>query len=71
MEGAGATVVDVELPHLPHAVATGNALLLKPSERDPHTPRRIVELCEEAGIPDGVVNLVNGQADTVNAILDA
>ncbi len=60
----------IPLWFLPHAVATGNALLLKPSERDPHTPRRIVELCEEAGIPDGVVNLVNGQADTVNAILD-
>ena len=60
----------IPLWFLPHAVATGNALLLKPSERDPHTPRRIVELCEEAGIPDGVVNLVNGQADTVNAILE-
>jgi malonate-semialdehyde dehydrogenase (acetylating)/methylmalonate-semialdehyde dehydrogenase len=60
----------IPLWFLPHAVATGNTLLLKPSERDPYTPRRIVELCGEAGMPDGVVNLVNGQADTVNAILD-
>jgi malonate-semialdehyde dehydrogenase (acetylating)/methylmalonate-semialdehyde dehydrogenase len=60
----------IPLWFLPHAVATGNTLLLKPSERDPHTPRRLVELCAEAGFPDGVVNLLNGQADTVNAILD-
>jgi malonate-semialdehyde dehydrogenase (acetylating)/methylmalonate-semialdehyde dehydrogenase len=60
----------IPLWFLPHAVATGNTLLLKPSERDPYTPRRLVELCAEAGIPDGVVNLVNGEAESVNAILD-
>jgi malonate-semialdehyde dehydrogenase (acetylating)/methylmalonate-semialdehyde dehydrogenase len=60
----------IPLWFLPHAVATGNTLLLKPSERAPHTPRRIVELCVEAGFPDGVVNLLNGQAGTVNAVLD-
>jgi malonate-semialdehyde dehydrogenase (acetylating)/methylmalonate-semialdehyde dehydrogenase len=55
---------------LPYALATGNPVVIKPSERCPLTMHRIVELMEQAGFPPGVVNLVNGGADTVNAILD-
>ena len=55
---------------LPYAVATGNAFILKPSEQDPLVPQRMIELAEEAGFPEGVVQLVNGGVDTVNAILD-
>ena len=59
----------IPLWFLPYAVATGNAFVLKPSERDPLTPQYIVELVEEAGFPDGVVNLVNGSRETVEALL--
>ncbi|MFB6155181.1 MAG: CoA-acylating methylmalonate-semialdehyde dehydrogenase [Haloferacaceae archaeon] len=59
----------IPLWFLPYAVATGNAFVLKPSERDPYTPQRIVELIAEAGFPEGVVNLVHGGPDTVNALL--
>ena len=55
---------------LPYALATGNTAIVKPSERTPMTMRRAFELLEEAGFPPGVVNLVNGGPDTVNAILD-
>ncbi len=55
---------------LPYAVATGNAVIIKPSERCPLTMHLAVELMERAGFPPGVINLVNGGADTVNAILD-
>lgn len=55
---------------LPHAVATGNPVVLKPSERTPMTMNRIMDIIEEAGFPKGVVNLVNGGADAVNALLD-
>jgi malonate-semialdehyde dehydrogenase (acetylating)/methylmalonate-semialdehyde dehydrogenase len=60
----------IPLWFLPYAVATGNTFILKPSERDPFTPQRIVELVEEAGFPEGVVNLVNGGPDTVNGLLE-
>jgi malonate-semialdehyde dehydrogenase (acetylating)/methylmalonate-semialdehyde dehydrogenase len=60
----------IPLWFLPYAVATGNTFILKPSERDPFTPTRLVELCQEAGIPDGVVNLVQGDATAVNALLE-
>ncbi|PSP98125.1 methylmalonate-semialdehyde dehydrogenase (CoA acylating) [Halobacteriales archaeon QS_4_70_19] len=60
----------IPLWFMPHAVATGNTFLLKPSERDPITPARLVELAHEAGIPEGVVNLVNGGPESVNAICD-
>jgi malonate-semialdehyde dehydrogenase (acetylating)/methylmalonate-semialdehyde dehydrogenase len=60
----------IPLWFLPHAVATGNTFLLKPSERDPITPARLVELAHEAGIPEGVVNLVNGGPESVNALCD-
>ena len=55
---------------LPYAVATGNTTIIKPSERTPMTMQRVMELVEEAGFPKGVINLVNGAADTVNALLD-
>ncbi|MFI5372458.1 MAG: CoA-acylating methylmalonate-semialdehyde dehydrogenase [Candidatus Eisenbacteria bacterium] len=55
---------------LPHAIACGNTFIVKPSERVPLSQVRIFELLHEAGFPDGVVNLVNGAKDVVDAILD-
>ena len=55
---------------LPYAIGTGNTVVLKPSERTPMTMQRVMDLIEAAGFPPGVVNLVNGSADTVNALLD-
>ena len=55
---------------LPYALATGNCFLLKPSERVPVTSWKLFQLLESAGFPAGVVQLVNGGRDTVNAILD-
>ncbi|MFC4989856.1 MULTISPECIES: CoA-acylating methylmalonate-semialdehyde dehydrogenase [Saliphagus] len=60
----------IPLWFLPYAVATGNSFVLKPSEQDPVVAQRLFELMEEAGFPDGVVQLVNGGVDTVNALLD-
>ncbi|MBA4157864.1 MAG: CoA-acylating methylmalonate-semialdehyde dehydrogenase [Gemmatimonadetes bacterium] len=54
----------------PYAVATGNTFVLKPSEQDPMTHQRIVELAEEAGLPKGVLNVVHGRKETVEAILE-
>jgi malonate-semialdehyde dehydrogenase (acetylating) / methylmalonate-semialdehyde dehydrogenase len=56
--------------YLPYALAAGNAILIKPSERTPITMQRVFRLLEQAGFPAGVVNLVNGGPDVVNAILD-
>ncbi len=55
---------------LPYALACGNTAIVKPSERTPVTMQKVFKLIEQAGFPPGVVNLVNGAADTVNAILD-
>ena len=55
---------------LPYALACGNTAIVKPSERTPMTMQKVFKLIEQAGFPPGVVNLVNGAADTVNAILD-
>ncbi len=55
---------------LPHAIACGNTFIVKPSERVPLSQIRIFELLKEAGIPDGVVNLVHGAKDATNAVLD-
>ncbi len=55
---------------LPYAIATGNTFVLKPSERVPLTSRRLFELLEQTGLPRGVVNMVNGGKDAVNALLD-
>jgi malonate-semialdehyde dehydrogenase (acetylating)/methylmalonate-semialdehyde dehydrogenase len=55
---------------LPYAIATGNTLVLKPSERVPLTMRKVFELLERTGLPKGVVNLVNGGKVAVDALLD-
>ena len=52
------------------AIACGNAFVLKPSERDPGVPMRLAELMIEAGLPPGVLNVVNGDKEAVDAILD-
>ncbi|MGO1119761.1 CoA-acylating methylmalonate-semialdehyde dehydrogenase [Rhodovibrionaceae bacterium A322] len=53
----------------PIAIATGNTFILKPSERDPSAPMMLAELLQEAGLPDGVFNVVNGDKEAVDAIL--
>jgi malonate-semialdehyde dehydrogenase (acetylating)/methylmalonate-semialdehyde dehydrogenase len=52
------------------AIACGNAFILKPSERDPGVPMRLAELMLEAGLPAGILNVVNGDKEVVDAILD-
>src|SRR5690348_2417863 len=52
------------------AIACGNAFILKPSERDPSVPMRLAELMVEAGLPAGILNVVNGDKEAVDAILD-
>ena len=54
----------------PMAIACGNTFVLKPSELDPITTTRITELAQEAGLPDGVLNVVQGGKDVVNALCD-
>jgi len=54
----------------PAAVAAGNTFVLKPSEQDPLTHQRIVDLAVDAGLPPGVLNVVHGGRDAVTAILD-
>jgi malonate-semialdehyde dehydrogenase (acetylating) / methylmalonate-semialdehyde dehydrogenase len=55
---------------LPYAIACGNTYVIKPSERVPLTLTKIVQLIEQTGIPKGVVNLVHGGREAVDAILD-
>src|SRR5215470_7949850 len=52
------------------AIACGNAFVLKPSERDPGVPLMLAELMIEAGLPSGILNVVNGDKEAVDAILD-
>jgi malonate-semialdehyde dehydrogenase (acetylating)/methylmalonate-semialdehyde dehydrogenase len=52
------------------AIACGNAFILKPSERDPSVPMMLAELMEEAGLPKGILQVVNGDKEAVDAILD-
>ncbi|MBS8228635.1 CoA-acylating methylmalonate-semialdehyde dehydrogenase [Vannielia litorea] len=52
------------------ALACGNAMILKPSERVPSTAMRLAELLQEAGLPDGVLQVVNGDKEAVDALLD-
>lgn len=52
------------------AIACGNAFILKPSERDPTVPVRLAELMKEAGLPDGILSVVHGDKEMVDAILD-
>lgn len=54
----------------PVAVACGNAFILKPSERDPSAPMLVCDLFRQAGFPDGVLNVVHGDKEVVDAILD-
>ncbi len=60
----------VPLWMIPNAVATGNTFVLKPSERDPSGPMFIAELFHEAGFPDGVLNVVNGDKVAVDRLLE-
>ena len=53
----------------PMAIACGNTFILKPSEKDPSCSIRLAELLKEAGLPDGVFNVVNGDKEVVDAIL--
>jgi malonate-semialdehyde dehydrogenase (acetylating)/methylmalonate-semialdehyde dehydrogenase len=59
----------IPLWFLPYAVATGNTFVLKPSEKVPLSSQLIFEAIEAVDFPDGVVNLVNGSANTVTALL--
>jgi malonate-semialdehyde dehydrogenase (acetylating)/methylmalonate-semialdehyde dehydrogenase len=60
----------IPLWFLPYAIACGNTLVLKPSEKTPMTMARVMQLVEQAGFPPGVVNLVHGGKDAVDALLD-
>jgi malonate-semialdehyde dehydrogenase (acetylating)/methylmalonate-semialdehyde dehydrogenase len=53
----------------PMAIACGNTFVLKPSERDPSAPMYIAELLHEAGLPEGVLNVVNGDKEAVDTLL--
>ncbi len=74
--GVCATIAPFNFPgmipfwFLPYSVACGNTHIIKPSERVPLTMLKIFELIDQAGFPKGVINMVNGSATTVNAILD-
>ena len=54
----------------PMAIACGNTFILKPSEKDPSCSLKLAELFSEAGLPDGVLNVVNGDKEVVDAILE-
>ena len=54
----------------PMAIACGNSFILKPSEKDPSCSYKLAELLSEAGLPDGVLNIVNGDKEVVDAILE-
>jgi malonate-semialdehyde dehydrogenase (acetylating) / methylmalonate-semialdehyde dehydrogenase len=74
--GVCATIAPFNFPgmipfwYLPYAVASGNTYIVKPSEKVPMTMQVIFQLIEKAGLPKGVVNLVNGAKEAVDAILD-
>ncbi len=55
---------------LPYAIVSGNTYVVKPSEQVPMTQTRIFEILDDIGLPEGVVNMVHGSRDVVNAILD-
>ncbi|NHN54927.1 CoA-acylating methylmalonate-semialdehyde dehydrogenase [Calidifontibacter sp. DB0510] len=60
----------VPLWFVPVAIACGNAVVIKPSEKDPSAVNEIAALWEEAGLPDGVMNVVHGDKEAVDALLD-
>ncbi len=74
--GVCATVAPFNFPgmivfwYLPYALAAGNTYVIKPSEKVPMTMQLIFKLIEQVGFPKGVVNMVNGAKDAVDAILD-
>lgn len=55
---------------MPNAIALGNCMIMKPSEKVPLSVVKIAELLKEAGLPDGVFNIINGDSEIVNAICD-
>jgi malonate-semialdehyde dehydrogenase (acetylating) / methylmalonate-semialdehyde dehydrogenase len=55
---------------LPYAIVTGNTFIVKPSEQVPMTQTRIFEIIDDIGLPPGVVNMVHGSREVVNALLD-
>jgi malonate-semialdehyde dehydrogenase (acetylating)/methylmalonate-semialdehyde dehydrogenase len=74
--GVGAVIAPFNFPgmipfwFMPYALACGNTYLVKPSEKVPLTMQKVFRLVEQIGLPKGVLNLVNGARDTVDAILD-
>ncbi|KAB2880595.1 CoA-acylating methylmalonate-semialdehyde dehydrogenase [bacterium] len=74
--GVVASIVPFNFPHmvphwtLPNAIVLGNCFILKPSEQVPISSNRIAEMLKEAGLPDGVFNVVNGDREIVEAICD-
>ena len=74
--GVVASIAPFNFPHmvphwtLPNAIALGNCMILKPSEMVPISSNRIAEMLKEAGLPDGVFNVVNGTKEIVEAICD-
>lgn len=55
---------------MPYAIACGNTYIIKPSEKVPLTMQKVFHLLEQTGLPEGVINLVNGSKEAVDAILD-
>src|SRR5215211_6983308 len=74
--GVVASIVPLNFPSMvpdwtiPNAIALGNCMILKPSEKVPISAGRIAELLKEAGLPDGVFNIVHGDVEIVEAICD-
>jgi acyl-CoA reductase-like NAD-dependent aldehyde dehydrogenase len=74
--GVCATIAPFNFPgmipfwYLPYAIAAGNTYMVKPSEKVPMTMQVIFKLVEQIGLPKGVINLVNGAKECVDAILD-
>lgn len=74
--GVVASIVPFNFPSMvpnwtiPNAIALGNCMIMKPSEKVPLSCGRIAELLQEAGLPDGVFNVVHGDVEMVNAICD-
>jgi malonate-semialdehyde dehydrogenase (acetylating)/methylmalonate-semialdehyde dehydrogenase len=74
--GVVASIVPFNFPSMvpnwtiPNALALGNCMILKPSEKVPLSSGRLAELLKEAGLPDGVFNIINGDSEIVDAICD-